>query len=216
MADLTLCCFPGACSRATMVALEETGVPYAIRVVNLRTNSQKAPDYLALNPKGKVPTLINDGKPLTENVAILEYLAKTHPDAGLLPSIDEALLRAEALSAVAWLSSTVLPLGGRILRPERICDLEGSASRIAAMAGDEFKANLQLADRHIAGRTWWIDRWSVADAYLFYIVGLAKARGVDALPYSALMAHTERMKARPATQRVLAWEEQTVAQLQAA
>ena len=216
MTELVLCCFPGACSRATMIALEECGARYVTRVVNIRSGGQREADYLALNPKGKVPTLLVDARPLTENIAILEYLANTHPQASLLPPTSAAFERAQALSAVAWLSSTVLPAGGRIFRPERICDIESAGSRVASMAADEFRANLAIAERHMTDRTWWLHSWSVADAYLFYIMGLAKARGIESSTYTALLAHTARMTDRPATQRVLAWEGEAMSRLQAA
>ena len=216
MSDLILCCFPGACSRATMIALEEAGARYETRVVNIRRGGQREPDYLALNPKGKVPTLIVEGKPLTENVAILEYLANRFPDGALLPPTADAFERAQAISAVAWLSSTALPAGSRIFRPERVCDLEGSAERIAAMAAEEFKANLAIAEDHMTGRDWWVGRWSVADAYLYYILGMAKVRGIDVSVYAALTAHAGRMNARPGTQRMQAWENHTMSYLQAA
>ena len=216
MPELVLCCFPGACSRATMIALEETGAHYGTRVVNIRGGGQREPDYLALNPKGKVPTLLVDGKPVTENVAILEYLANTYPQAGLLPPITAAFERAQALSAVAWLASTLLPAGGRIFRPERVCDIESAGKRVASMAAEEFRANLAIAERHMADRTWWTGSWSVADAYLFYIMGLAKVRGIDTSGYTAMMAHTARMMERPTTQRMLAWESEAMGRLQAA
>ena len=214
MPSLTLYCFPGACSRATMIALEEAGLFYQTRVINLRQGAQKSSDYVALNPKGKVPCLVVDGTPLTENIAILGYLADTNPSANLLPPITDAFTRAQALSAVGWLSSSILPLFSRIMRPQSYCDSPGAAGRLPAMAKEEALHQLALAETHMRDREWWIHTWSVADAYLFYIETAMERFGIPAASFPALAVHTERMKARPAVQRVLAWEEQ--AQKQAA
>jgi glutathione S-transferase len=216
MASLTLFCFPGACSRATMIALEETGAPYAKRLVNLRAGAQKNPDYLALNPKGKVPTLLVDGTPLTENVAVLGYLADAFPAARLLPPTSDALARAQAVSAVGWLSSTVLPLFSRLMRPAAVCDIEGAAERMGEIARDDIHSNLAIADRHMRDREWWIHEWSAADAYLFYIEGNALRQGLELSAFPALAAHEERMRRRPSVQRTLAWEKEAMEQLQAA
>jgi glutathione S-transferase len=214
MPSLTLYCFPGACSRATMIALEEAGATYATRVVNLREGAQKSSDYLALNPKGKVPTLVVDGTPLTENVALLGYLADTSPHARILPPTTDPLARAQALSAVGWLSSSVLPLFSRMMRPQAFCDAPGAAERVAEMAKEEARQQLAIAEKHMRDREWWIHTWSVADAYLFYIETTIERFGIPVAGYPSLAAHAERMKARPAVQRTLAWEEQ--AQKQAA
>ncbi len=212
MPSLTLYCFPGACSRATMIALEEAGLTYATRQVNLRQGAQKAADYLALNPKGKVPALIVDGTPLTENIAILGYIADSSPNAHLLPPTTDALARAQALSAVGWLSSSILPLFGRVSRPQNFCDTPGAAERVAEIAKDEARMQLAIAEKHMRDREWWIHAWSVADAYLFYIETAAERFGIPIGGFPSLAAHVERMKARPAVQRILAWEEQATAQ----
>ena len=214
MPKLTLCCFPGACSRATMIALEEAGATYDTRVPNLMKGEHKQPDYLAINPKGKVPVLIADGVALSENVAILGYLAETYPGAKLLPG--DAMQRAQALSAVSWLSSAVLTAISRVFRPERVSDAPGSGERIKEVAKDEIRANLALAERHLAGRTWWVDGWSVADAYLYYIWATAMRIGIDPSAYPSVAAHAARMEERPSTQRVLDWEKRTMPSLQAA
>ena len=213
MPDLTLCCFPSACSRATMIALEETGATYETRVANLQKGEQRSAEYLAINPKGKVPVLIVDGKPLTENVAILAYLADAYPDAKLLPS--DPMGRAEALSAVAWLASAVLTAISRAFRPERISDADGAGDRIKAVARDDIRANLTIAEAHLAGRTWWLDQWSVADAYLYYIWSVASRLGCDAATFPNIAAHAARMEERASTRAMIDWEKRTLEQLAA-
>jgi glutathione S-transferase len=213
MPHLTLCCFPGACSRATMIALEEAGAAYDTRVANLPKGEQRSADYLAINPKGKVPVLVIDGKPLTENVAILAWLADAFPKAGLLPA--DPMQRAEALSAVAWLASSVLTTMARIVRPERVSAEPAAAEGIKAKAIESIAADLAIAEKHMAGRSWWLGGWSVADAYLYYIFAAVTQRGIDRSAYPNLAAHAARMEQRPSVQKVLSWEERAKAALAA-
>ena len=97
MAKLDFYFSPGACSLATHIALEEAGAAFTPKPTYTRKGQTRTPEYLALNPKGKVPLLIVDGKPLTENTAILSYLNRSYPQAKLLPAGDP-MREAEALS----------------------------------------------------------------------------------------------------------------------
>jgi glutathione S-transferase len=85
MSDITLYFAPNTCARVPMTALEEIGIPFKTELVAFMRGDHRSPGYLALNPKGKVPALTVDGRVLTENVAILVWLATTFPDATLLP-----------------------------------------------------------------------------------------------------------------------------------
>ena len=105
---LTLYFAPGSSSMAVHIALHEIGVPSKAGRCRSRGNDLRAPDYLALNPEGKVPTLVIDGRPLTEVAAILYYLAKRFPDAGLLPR-DDLEAEAQALSWMSFIASTLHP-----------------------------------------------------------------------------------------------------------
>src|SRR5438874_10295122 len=119
MAMLTLYYAPGACSMASHIAIEETGAPYKTKLVNLARGEQTKPEYQnSVNPRGKVPALRTDDGVLTENVAILTYLARTFPDAKLLPTDPIGLAR--CLSHMAYLSNALHPTFARIVRPERI------------------------------------------------------------------------------------------------
>src|ERR1017187_210482 len=97
---LTLYFAPGSSSFAVHIALHEIGIPFEAKPMSFKKNDMRSPDHLALNPEGKVPTLIIDGRPLTEVAAILYYLAKRFPAAALLPEGD---LEAEA-QAISWMS----------------------------------------------------------------------------------------------------------------
>ena len=114
---LTLYFCPGACSTASHVALEETGAPYVEKPIMLPKGEQKTPEYLKINPRGKVPALDVDGTILTENTAILTYLAKKFPEKKLMPT--DPFEEARCISTMAWLSNIVHPSYTHYMRPER-------------------------------------------------------------------------------------------------
>jgi hypothetical protein len=130
---LTLYYAPGACSMASHIALEETGAPYEAKPVNLMQGEHLKPEYMnAVNPRAKVPALKTDDGILTENVAILNYLARTFPDKHLLPT--DPIGTARALSQMAYLSNTVHPAFTHIMRPGRFASDESAHDNIKATA----------------------------------------------------------------------------------
>ena len=91
MPELKLFVAPNTCARVPTIALEEIGEPFETELIRTAAKQQNSPEYLAINPKGKVPALLIDGEPLTENVAILRWLNQTYPDANLLPATSDDL-----------------------------------------------------------------------------------------------------------------------------
>jgi glutathione S-transferase len=180
---LTFYFSPGSSSMAVHIALHEIGVDFERRLVSLARGEQHKPQYLAVNPEAKVPTLLIDGRALTEVAAILYYLAKRFPEAGLWPfgGLEE---EAQAISWMSFIASTVHP--ARRIGPERWREVFG------------------IAERRLGGREWTVERYSIADIHLFRLYW----RFVDALKpdpddFPGLSAHYERMMARPAVQRTL-------------
>ena len=180
---LTLYFSPGSSSMAVHIALHEIGVEFERRLVSLAKKEQFAPEYLAVNPEAKVPTLMIDGGKLTEVAAILYYLAKRFPAAGLWP---DAGLEAEAqvISWMSFIAATVHP-----------------ARRIGV---ERWREVFGIAERRLAGREWAVERYSIADIHLFRLYW----RFVDSLKpppgdYPGLTAHYQRMMARPSVQRTL-------------
>jgi glutathione S-transferase len=174
---------PGSSSMATHIALHEVGAEFERRWVSFTKREQFAPEYLALNPEGKVPTLLVDGRPLTEVAATLYYLARRFPAAGLWPQSGiEA--EAQAISWMSFIASTVHP-----------------ARRIGI---ERWREVFRLAEQRLGGREWALDRYSVADIHLFRLFW----RFVDSVKpaaseYPGLSAHYDRMMTRPAVQRTL-------------
>jgi glutathione S-transferase len=200
---------PGACSFASHIALEEVGRPYDTQRLNLAEGDQRKPEYLALNPRGRVPTLVVDGHALTENVGIMTYLAGGYPRAKIWPA--DTWHQAMAVSTMAWLSNTVHPSYGHLIRAARYVDDAAAQEAVKAKARTMYGDYLKEIDTLLAGKKWAIgNHFTVVDGYLlvFYRWGNRNGYPVKQLPnYSALM---ERVLARPAVKKVMADEGITV------
>jgi glutathione S-transferase len=205
---LTLYCSPGACSRVTMVGLEEAGLAYTTRVVGLMQGENRQPEYLALNPKGKVPLLITPEGALSENVAILSWLDALVPAAQLLPPPSQSFARARALSWLAWSASALHPQMYRMRRPGRIHPDESTHEAVRAAAHGEFAQQLVAAEEALAdGRPWLLgEPWSVGDAHLAWVTDRAMSTGLVLDPQSRVLALMQRQLQRPAWQRAVARE----------
>lgn len=118
------------------IVLEEIGIPYQRRLVNFAQGEHKSDAYLKINPHGKVPALAIDGIVLTENVAILLYLAKQYPKARLLPP--NITKEARCISMMAWFASTVHPNFARIIRPERFATDTAAHTSLRETAREAF------------------------------------------------------------------------------
>jgi glutathione S-transferase len=197
---------PGACSMASHIALEETGTVYEAKPVRLAKGEQLTAEYRKINPRGKVPALEVDGRVLTENVAIMSYLAERFPDAGLMPS--EPTARASCLSLMAWMSNSVHPCFTHIRRPERFSADPQSHAQIQEMGRNSFWAACQEIDGLLAHKTWLMgSHYSAADCYalVFYCwAGFADMPAGDLAHYTAFK---DRMLHRTAVRRVLKREE---------
>lgn len=131
---LTLYYSPRACSQAPHIALEEAGAPYALHLVSIPKGEQQAPEYLNVNLCGKIPALHTDEGVLTENVAILTYIARSFPHANLMPEEPIGMARglSRGLSHVAYLSNTVHPAFTHIVRPSRFATDESTQENVKA------------------------------------------------------------------------------------
>jgi glutathione S-transferase len=196
---------PGACSFASHIALEEVGVPYETQKLDLAAGDQRKPEYLKLNPRGRVPTLVVDGHVLTENVGILTYFGGGYPQAKIWPK--DTWHQAQIVSTMAWLSNTVHSTYGHLVRPARYADDAASQEAIKAKARQSYEELLKEIDTLLAGKKWCIgNQYTVADGYLlvFYRWGNRQKMPVRELKnYSAL---ADRVLARPAVKKVMADE----------
>ena len=180
---LTLYFAPGSSSMAPHIALHELGIDFERKPISLGRKENRTPDYLAVNPEGKVPTLLIDGRRLTEVAGILFYLARRHPESGLLPSGD---LEAEA-QVVSWMSFLA------------------AAVHPARRQGTEHARTIYaLADQRLGEREWAIGPYSIADIHLFRLFWRFR-NSLNPGPgeFPNLIAHYGRMMARAAVQRTI-------------
>ena len=184
---LTLYYSPGSSSMATHIALHEAGAPFELKLTALHKQENRAAEYLAVNPEGKVPTLLIDGRKLTEVAATLWYLARRYPEAGLLPQYGDIEAEARVISWMSFIAATIHP---------------------ARRAGDErWREVFHLAEQRLGASEWAVERYSIADIHLFrlywrFVKTLQPAMDV----YPNLSAHYARMMARPSVQRTIAAE----------
>ncbi len=174
---------PGTSSMAPHIALHEIGAPFEGRPISLAKKENREPAFLAINPEGKVPTLLVDGRAMTEVAAILFYLAKRFPEANLLPQGDiEA--EAQAISWMSFIASTI--------HPARRQGLENARSVYA------------LADQRLGNREWATGRYSIADIHLFRLYWRFRGSlNPEPGEFPNLAAHYDRMMARPAVKKTI-------------
>ncbi len=207
MYELKLYHFPRACSRVTLVAFEEAGFDFEDQIINIMAGEQRSPDYLKINPDGKVPTLVIDDKQIiTQNASIQLFLHGLKPEAGLLPATDDPILQAQQRSDLIWLSSTLHPIVRQILMAIRFTD--GDPSGVQAKGVEMLTAALPTMEARLAQGGWWYgDDWSIVDVYLNWCLNIAVAGGFSFAEYPAVATHFAKVMARPSVQKVMAKEE---------
>jgi glutathione S-transferase len=199
---LTLFYAPGACSMASHIVLEESGEKYEPKRMDLAKGEQRTPEYMKINPLGRVPALkLDDGSPLAENTAILPFLGKRF---GLWPT--DSLKEAKALSIVGFFATSVHPAHAHIGRPERYTDDKAAFPGIQAKGKQSFHDYLKQIDALYAGREWLSDKYSVLDPYALVFYAWGKKRELPVAELKNYTALKDRMAKRPAVQRVVADE----------
>lgn len=207
MPELILYHMPRACGFVTMNALEEADLPYTLRAVNLMKKEQKAPEYMKMHPGGKVPLLLVDGAPLTENAAILTYIDSLAPDRGLLAHDGTDLQRAMAYSDLIWCSSTFHP-AARMLRMPIHFTVDDPAP-VQTKGRSVIEDILAQNEARFAKQDWWAgDAWSIADVYVFWCTTTATSTGLVPLDkFPSIQAHMKRVTDRPSFQSAFAKQE---------
>jgi glutathione S-transferase len=195
----------GACSLASLIALEEAGADYELRVISTAAGDQRKPEYLAVNPKGRVPALVTDQGVLTETPAILAYVAQAYPKAGLAPADPWAFAQMQAFNS--YLCSTVHVAHSHKHRGYRWATEENSfADMRRKVAENEAECFRMIESEYLRGPWVMGEPFTVADGYLFTIAGWLEGDGVDMGQFPRVRDHFERMQARPAVSKVLALE----------
>ncbi len=203
--NLTLFHCPLACSRVTMNALEEAGLTYGDRLVNILKGEQKSPEYLAIHPGGKVPALQVDDVVITENASILLFLNDLAPEAALLPEVATAVGRAQQVSDLVWCSGTVHPAVRQVRMPIRFTD--GDPSGVQEKGREYVAAIASQVEARTADDQWWYGAdWSIVDVYLCWLFTTAQLAGFGLDAYPNVASLLARVQARPSYQRALARE----------
>jgi len=194
---------PGTCAMAVHIALEEAGADYEAVRIDFATNDQKQPDFLAINPKARVPALVTPQGVLTETPAILGFVAQSFPAAALAPTEPYAFARAQAFNS--YLCSTVHVAHAHKGRGSRWTDDASAVAALKLKVPQNMADCFALIERDMLAGPWVLGAaYSVCDAYLFTISRWLAGDGVDVAAFPGVQAHAQRMGARPAVQKVLA------------
>jgi glutathione S-transferase len=199
---------PGACSLAPHIVLEEQGAAYALELVSIAEGKTRTPEYLAINPKGRVPVLVTEeGETLTEVPAICWYLAQQASHPMLFPH--SALAGARVLEWCNWLSGTVHGMSfAQIWRHHRFVTDESMFPAVEAKGRADVLDHFEVIERRLAGRGWAVGHaYTYVDAYLVVFFRWGNRIGLDMKKdYPGWSDHAERVAARPAVQRALQQE----------
>ncbi|HET6619912.1 MAG TPA: glutathione S-transferase N-terminal domain-containing protein [Dongiaceae bacterium] len=197
---------PGSCALASHIALEEAGADYTAHRMDLRAGDQRKPEYLSVNPKGRVPALVTDRGILTENPAILAFVAQSFPKARLAP-LDDPFAFAQAQSFNAYLCATVHVAHSHGRRGYRWADYETSFEDMRRKVPETVGACFDLIEREMLKEPWVMgEAYSICDAYLFTLAEWLESDGLDPKRFPKVLDHRTRMYDRPAVKRALAAE----------
>jgi glutathione S-transferase len=195
---------PNSCALASHIALAEAGAPYETVRLDFAKNEQRQPEYLAVNPKGRVPALITERGILTESPAILVYIAQSFPKAGLAP-LDDPFAFAELQAFNSYLCSTVHVAHAHRMRGSRWVDdpaaLEAMKKKVPQTDGEAFRL---IEQKMFKGPWVFGERYSIADPYLFTIATWLEGDSVDIATLPKIREHRNRVAARPAVRKALA------------
>lgn len=197
---------PGTCALASHLALELADARYEAVRLDFRAQQQRSPEYLRVNPKGRVPALVTDRGVLTETPALLLFIAQSFPESGLAP-LDDAFLLAKMNEFNAYLCATVhvnhahKGRGYRWVEPEDTAAIEAMRRKVPRTMAESFT----LIEEQMLQGPWVLgERFSTCDLYLFTIAGWLEGDGVDIARFPKVADHYRRVQALPAAQKVLA------------
>ena len=193
---------PGTCALASHIALEEAGASYTAERLDFKNSQQTTPQYLAINPKGRVPALVTDRGTLTESPAILAFIALAFPNAKLVPQDSFAFAQVQSINN--YLCSTVHVAHAHKMRGARWATEETSFADFKRKVPETMTACFTLIERDMLKGPWVMgEQYTICDPYLYTIAGWLEGDGVDLAPLPKVAAHRKRMSERPAVQKVL-------------
>ena len=200
---LTLYYATNTCALASHIALEEAGAAYETRWVDFGAAEQTKPEYLTINPKGRVPSLVTERGVLTETPAILAYIAQSYPEAQLAP-LDDLFAFADLQAFMSYLCATVHVAHAHRARGYRWADNSAAHEAMKKKVPQSVGGCFDLIERKMLRGPWVMgDAYTVADPYLFTIARWMEVDSVDPAAFPRVLDHRDRMAERPAVQRAL-------------
>ncbi len=187
---------PGACSFVPHVLLQLSGAAFEPAMVKLHKGEQNGEEYKAINPRGQVPVLVDDGKVITQIVAIILYLDQKFPEAKFLPT--EAVARAKAIEVLAWMNNTVHPTFTHIFMPQKFSDQTEVQAALKVFNTQVYKGLLSeledMVSKHLSTAGWLSgERLGPLDAYSLTLTRWGSIAGIDPTSYPNLWAHVNRV-----------------------
>jgi glutathione S-transferase len=202
--EIALYYAPITCALAPYITLTEAGAKFEVRPLDLKRAQQTSPEYLKINPKHKVPLLIVDGRVLSESAAIQIWIARTFPQAKLLPA--DPWQELQAISLMSWCSSGIHPYLSRINSPSSVCDVPGAEPSVKKIATENVIELLKIADDLLAGRDYFFDHFTAPDAHFYWCQRRVRQFGIEVADFKNCVAHFERVQNRPSVQKLLTFE----------
>jgi glutathione S-transferase len=194
---------PQSCALASHIALEESGAEYEAVRLDLGAGDQKKPEYLKVNPKARVPALVTERGVLTENPAILAFVAQSFPKAKLAP-LDDAFAFAKIQAFNSYLCSTVHVAHAHGRRGYRWADAQSSFDDMKRKVPESMAACFDLIEKEMFDGPWVAGAdYTIADPYLVTLESWWESDRIDPKRYPKLLEHRNRMADRPAVKRVL-------------
>jgi glutathione S-transferase len=197
----------GTCALASHIALEEAGAQYSTVRINFATSEQQSPEYLAINPKGRVPTLVTDKGTLTETPAMLAFIAQSFPRAKLAP-LDDPFGFAQVQAFNSYLCSTVHVAHAHRMRGTRWADDPGAIEAMKRKVPQTVAACFDMIESKMFQGPWVMgETYTICDPYLFTLARWLEGDSVDPLRFPKVKAHRDRMSERAAVRKAVALEQ---------
>jgi glutathione S-transferase len=195
---------PGSCALASHIALQEAGAAYSAERIDFKSSQQTSPEYLAINPKGRVPALVTDRGILTETPAVLVFIAQSFPQAKLAP-LEDSFAFAQAQAFNSYLCSTVHVAHAHRVRAYRWANEEASFADMKRKVPETMGACFALIERNMLRGPWVMgDSYTICDPYLFTVAQWLEGDGVDVSAFPKVIDHRKRVAERPAVRQVMA------------
>lgn len=192
---------PGACSFVPHCLLQLSGAAFEPHMVKLHKGEQNGEEYKAINPRGQVPVLVDEGQVITQILAIILYLDQKFPEAHYLPTAPVA--RAKAIETLAWMNNTVHPTFTHVFMPQKFCDAPDVQAQLKTFNTQTYKSLMgELQDIVVrnSNTTGWLSGEQVGplDAYALTLTRWGSIAGIDPTSYTALWSHVQKVAAHPA------------------